>query len=324
MTMVIRPYQEEDRPGVELVLEQSWSRDTTMRELHNLHGPRGDVPWRRTLVIEADGEIMAVGSVRLGQRHPARYWLALNVAPQWRRQGLGSQLLAELHDLTQHDPRPFRVQARPSDRQTMRFLQQRGFRGYMQTWEGVIDPRDAIVTERLAGMAAYAGHVQVAHPRGEVLRRALPQIALFYEDWYHAIHAWDPPARWSSEQALAHFCGPDLIAGSVTCLYRGDELIGVGSLIVPPFGDQSNEVYLVQCGVRSVEHPDAQRLVARLVTDSVAFAAKQGKRIRFEVDTTHPDLWHVLEDLPLRASDRDFMLLADDPSGCGQVLPPRD
>lgn len=141
-----------------------------MRELHDLHGRSGDTPWRRALVVEADGEIVAAVSVRLGQRHPAPYWLVLNVAPQWRRKGLGLRLLAELRNLSRHDRRPFRVQARPSDRQTMRFLQQRGFRPFVQTWEGIIDPHDVIVHERLAGMAMHGLNVQTVHPRGEALR----------------------------------------------------------------------------------------------------------------------------------------------------------
>ena len=75
-----------------------------MRELQDFHGPAEDEPWHRTLVAEVNQQLVAVGTVRLGQRHPARYWLSLNVPPGWRERGIGSHLLADLRSLTAHDP----------------------------------------------------------------------------------------------------------------------------------------------------------------------------------------------------------------------------
>lgn len=310
--MKARSYRESNRSGIEALLNASWPDDPLMRELQGLHGPAEDEPWRRTLVVEANCEVVAAGTVRLGQRHPARYWLALNVAPTWRRQGIGSRLLADLRDLTALDPRPFRVQARPSDAATMGFLHHYGFRPRVRTWEGVIDPQNEIVLRRLAELTVNVDGFRVTRPRGEALQAEVARLAAFYEDWYAAIHTWDPPAHWPIERCLEHFCGQDLIADSVTCVWRDDELTGAGSLIVPPFDPNPNELYLVQVGVLGVDPPVAESLTASLVADLLRYAARVQKTVRFEVDDAHAVLWKALETLPLMSSSLDFAIFVDD------------
>jgi len=310
--MLIRPFEDQDQAGVRRLLDQSWPDDPVMRELHALHGPVQLSPWQQTLIAEADGVVVGAGTARHGQRHPARYWLVLNVAPGWRRRGIGSRLFTALATLTRHDPRPFRVQARPSDTPTIQFLHQRGFKPLIRTWEGTIDPRDGEVQRRLADLARGAARFRLTRPCGEALDASRVELARFYAAWYQAIHAWDPPAPWPDDQAVGHFCGADLIPDSVVCAYRDGQLVGAASLIAPPFNPQSDELYLVQVGTLGLEGDDARALTAALVADLVACAAREGKLIRFEVDDAHVDLWHVIEALPLVSGDQDFMVLAND------------
>ncbi len=198
--MLIRPYQDHDQAAVRRLLDQSWPNDPVMRELHDLHGPTHISGWQQTLIAEADG-VVGAGTARHGQRHPARYWLVLNVAPAARRRGIGSRLFTALAALTCHDPRPFRVQARPSDTPTMQFLQQHGFQPLARTWEGTIDPQDAEVQCRLTDLARGAERFRLSRPRGEALDASRVELARFYAAWYQAIHAWDPPSPWLDDQA---------------------------------------------------------------------------------------------------------------------------
>jgi len=284
-----------------------------MRELHALHGPTQFSPWQQTLIAEVGGQVVGAGTARHGQRHPERYWLILNVAPAWRRRGIGSRLFTELAGLTQHDPRPFRVQARPSDTPTMQFLRQRGFHPLIRTWEGTIDPQDGGVQRRLTDLARGAERFRLKRPRGEALNASRVELARFYAAWYQATHAWDPPAPWPDDQAVEHFCGADLIADSVVCVYRDGQLVGAGSLIAPPFNPQPDELYLAQVGTLGLEGNAARALTAALVADLVACAARKEKIICFEVDDAYVDLWHVIAALPLASSDQNFMVLANDP-----------
>jgi len=311
--MLIRPYQDHDQAAVRRLLDQSWPNDPVMRELHDLHGPTHISGWQQTLIAEADGQVVGAGTVRHGERHPVRYWLILNVTPAWRRRGIGSRLFTALAALTRHDPRPFRVQARPSDTPTMQFLQQRGFRPLIRTWEGTIDPRDGEVQRRLAGLARGVEHFRLERPRGEALDASRVDLARFYAAWYRAIHTWDTPAPWSDEQAVEHFCGEDLIAESVVCAYRDVHLVGAGSLIAPPLNSHPDELYLVQVGTLGVEGDDAHALTAALIADLVACAARVEKIISFEVDNAYVELWRVIEALPLASGDQNFMVLANGP-----------
>lgn len=310
--MLIRLYTGQDQAGVRGLLDQSWPDDPVMREFHALHGPAQLSPWQQTLIAEADGQVVGAGTGRHGQRHPARYWLVLTVAPAWRRRGIGSRLFTELAILTRHDPRPFRVQARPSDTPTMQFLQQRGFNPLVRTWEGSIDPQDGEVQGRLTDLARGAERFRLTRPRGEALDASRVELARFYAAWYQAIHTWDPPAPWPDDQAVGHFCGADLIPDSVVCAYRDGQLVGAASLIAPPFNPQSDELHLVQVGTLGLEGDDARALTAALVADLVSCAARKEKIIRFEVDDAHVDLWHVTEALPLASGDQNFMVLAND------------
>jgi len=311
--MLIRPYEDQDQAGVRRLLDQSWPDDPVMRERHALHGAAQLSPWQQTLIAEADGQVVGVGTARHGQRHPERYWLVLNVAPVWRRRGIGSRLFTTLAALTHNDPRPFRVQARASDTHTMQFLRQRGFHPLIRTWEGTIDPQDGEVQRRLTDLTRGADRFRLTRPRGEALDAARVELARFYAAWYQAIHAWDPPAPWPDDQAVEHFCGADLIADSVVCAYRDGQLVGAGSLIAPPLNPQPDELYLAQVGTLSLEGNAARALTAALVADVVACAAREEKIIRFEVDDAHVDLWHVIAALPLVSGDQNFMVLANDP-----------
>lgn len=311
--MDARSYRDGDGPGIDRILCRSWPDDPSMREVHSLHGAAREQPWRRTLVVESRGELVAAGTLRLGERHPARFWLALNVSPSWRRQGIASRLLGDLRVLAGVDARPFRAHARPEDEATMEFLRKRGFRPRMRSAEGIIDPRDPAINRCLAGYGVDTDGFRIVRRRRDHLDRSLPDIALFYEDWYRAIHAWDPPVPWSVEKALHHFCGRELVKESVTCVYRGQKLHGVGSLIELPLErGHEDEVYLVQLGVLPLGGTAAEGLMALLVSDMVRFAASVNKTIRFEVDDTHPDLWRVLHGLPLASRPHEVVLLAND------------
>lgn len=81
---------------------------------HRLHGAdrAGDL-WRRTLLAVGDDGIVGAGTVVSSRIHPGRRPASIEVRPDCRRRGIGSQLLAALRTITP-DGRPLAGKVRPN------------------------------------------------------------------------------------------------------------------------------------------------------------------------------------------------------------------
>jgi GNAT superfamily N-acetyltransferase len=275
MSVRVRPFAEEDAGAVGAVLDATYGHDKRLRGLHDdAHGPPLDEPFRRTLLAECDGEVVAAGTILYGPRHPLRTWMSLAVIPQFRRLGIGTALLQELRDLA---GRPLRTRGIFAEDAAMGFLSRHGFRLLNRSFEGRFDP--STVVARL--------------PEPQLDRTlSLDEAAAFFERLYQELHGFDPSEPRSLEQARDVFCGEDLFVESLVCVRDQGQVIAAGSFHRPPGHDPGDELYLVWVG--ALQDGDA---AATVVAACVRFALEAGKAIRFEADETNAPVTAVLDGL---------------------------
>jgi len=93
-------------------------------------------------IVERDGRI--VGLCNYGQSpewfHPHKFWMGINVHPDYQRQGIGSTLYNHLLvGLAPHQPQSLRSSLREDQIAGIHFLEARGFRNVWHSWESRLD-----------------------------------------------------------------------------------------------------------------------------------------------------------------------------------------
>ena len=287
---MIRPYREDDEPAVAGLLHASWPDDPVMVEISSQHRVDAEDDegrsWR-TLVAEEGDEVVGVGSLVASARHPARYLFVAAVAPERRRRGLGSALLADLRSCA--DARPLQARVRESDEPGIAFLRAHGFGPVMRSRTGVVDPGEvAEWIERNAGGP-------LRHPSRE-------EAARFHEAAYAFEHAsWSPVGERPLEESLRVFCGDSWLPESAVAAPTG-----VASLHGPPLAPSAGELFLI-AGTTQPDEPALRALVA----SALAYAADRGAAVSIEADEANPELWRILAELPARL-EPDLRILATD------------
>lgn len=173
-----------------------------------------DTPWTRTLVAEHQGIPVAAGVIYESDLHPERLWVYIEVAPEHRRQGLGSALLAQLKEEAASSPSgvtAFRFKTVPGA-DALAFAAAHGFapaqRSRMIRLEAGSVPsiplcQDAAdrITQEIEDIAT--GSVELTQR---------------FWDFYRGIHSWDRPA--------------DLPIGRVNRLFLSDEAEALGAVVL--------------------------------------------------------------------------------------------
>ncbi|WP_159622403.1 GNAT family N-acetyltransferase [Ruania rhizosphaerae] len=97
MSVTFRAWREGDEVAAAAAFGAS---DTPQANLDRLLlGPDAEDPWRRCLVAEIDGEVIGAAAVSEARLHPDRLWVYVEVAPDHRRQGTGSELVRRLREV---------------------------------------------------------------------------------------------------------------------------------------------------------------------------------------------------------------------------------
>lgn len=143
---------------------------------HRFHGPpRDGERWRRTLIAEVDGQVVGAASLLFNDLHPGRYPAAVEVAPGFRRQGIGRRLLAALRELRPDPSHPIESKVRELDVEVRAFWT--GAVTYQRCSCPVIDPADPSVQVWVAAQPDTARAVTDPAPHFATLYRWL------HEDW---------------------------------------------------------------------------------------------------------------------------------------------
>ena len=306
--VTIRPCTEQDLAAIAALIEALWTHDATMRVIytqsHRVWHSNG--PIRQTLVATLNDALIGVGTLFESTIHPQMLFITLNVAGGWQRRGIGSQLWDALEALS--DERPWIAKMTRRDSAGMGFLQQRGFKPLVSTLHGLLDPALPAVQAWIAGLPIEASGYEII--QFEDASATQSDVALTHAAIYRQAHAWNPPIEESVEGAIAHYCGPNVIAGSQLCVYRSDRLVGAANLIAHPFEPESGEAYLVNLGVVALPAADANTLTGALIRRSLEFAAARGLRVRFEADDPHQPFQSWLLHAPAGDVDHDFTIMA--------------
>ncbi|MBK9181014.1 MAG: DUF1294 domain-containing protein [Acidimicrobiales bacterium] len=297
----VRPFTPHDAAGVQRVLDAVWSGDPVMRSISSVHGRlplRPDLPGR-TLVAVDDRTVVGVGSLAGSSHYPSHRLVVIDVAPQRRNEGIGTSLVTALREAG--DARPWLARARGTDAPTMAFLARRGSSVVARTLEAVVDPAAPEVARWAADAAdaASLGYRLLAVGTGLGSPVPVADAARAHAERHRRTHAWAPPAAMTGHEAVAEFCGPDVISGSSVCaLDARGRIVGVAELVRPPAPPDTGWAHLVHVGVLDQELPRGSALTQALLAHCLAVAARAGLRLRAEVDDTSPLLWAALSALP--------------------------
>lgn len=207
-----RPWQ----AGDQMTLLEYWPapENHQVAALRSTFKEDAETPWRRTIVAEDQGIPVAAATVYASDLHPERLWAYLEVAPDHRRQGLGSQLLAKLRQLAADSPagvRGLRTKTVPAS-SGLAFAQAQGF----------------ALAQRSRMIRLEAGSVPALPLRQDAQERVTQaiedlatgsvELTQVFWDFYRAVHTWDAPA--------------DLPIGRVNRLFLSDEAEALGAVVL--------------------------------------------------------------------------------------------
>lgn len=281
---MVRPFREQDNADVEALLESGWPDDAALREISAIHGHDldGEDRWRRTLVSVASGEVVGAGSLLGSARHPARYFVVLLVAPEFRRRGIGSALLAEL--VSFGDGRPLLARVRETDEAGLEFLSARGFEVLMRNRVGVVDPSDPHVRAWVAGSPA-------ARLESDLSRQ---ELALAHEQAYATEHAsWSPTVKRPAKESMRLFCGDSWLPQTARVVRKQGRIAAVAGLHGQPLAPSEGELFLI---AGSAIRDDAA--LRAIVAAELDLALSLGARVSIEADEANRELSQILAELP--------------------------
>lgn len=306
--VIVRPCEEHDLEAIAGLVASSWSHDPTLlaiyKQSHRVW--QSDSLIRHTLIATVDGALVGVGTLFESTIHPRMLFITLNVASGWQRRGIGARLWMALESLG--DARPWIAKMTRRDLAGMSFLLKRGFKPQVRTLTGLLDPAEPTVQAWLLDLPSAAPDYQIIGIDDAPAARA--EVALVHAAIYRQAHEWNPPVEESVDAAIAHYCGPNVIAGSQLCVYQGGLLVGAANLIEHPFQAESGEAYLVNLGVVDLPPTAAGMLTGALVRRSLEFAAERGLCVRFEADDPHQPFQALMLHAPASEVDHDFTIMS--------------
>lgn len=143
--MTIRPFQEDDYPGIVAVgnaiySDYPWSVDEARHEDARYDGVK--FLMRRYVDELPGGRIIGYAGFRHmpNMYHPQKFWLELLVHPDFQRRGLGSRLYNHMMTaLAPYDPQKLWTNVRETMEDSIRFAEHRGFAEVRRAWESRLD-----------------------------------------------------------------------------------------------------------------------------------------------------------------------------------------
>ncbi len=210
---VFRPWKE----GDDLELLQLWpdAMDTAAATFRAMLGVDADTePWRRTVVAEYYGVAIAAGTIYETSLHNQHLWSYVEVAPDHRRHGVGSQLLRKLEELAQEAPSGVRSLRSKVETGSVAadFALENGFTKIQ---------RSRVVRIEAGSVPAVPLRENTdGEPTQVVEDLATGSIELTQKLWdfYRVSHEWDPPA--------------DISLGRVNRLFLSDEAEAFGAVVL--------------------------------------------------------------------------------------------
>ena len=271
-----------------------------------VHGPSVNEPgrYRRTLVVEANDNLVGVGTIWEYWLHPARWRLTMHVSPRARQRGVGTALLDQLVGMTSgQDQRPLHVALSADNIAGQRFLNRSGFSLLMRTRRGTVNTRIAravvqpvcsAATEHLTG-AGY--RIAMLSDRGPDMRQR-DALADLHAEIYRLGHAWNPTPPITRPQAQRLFMDEnEIIPDAFAVGLLDDQPVAVASL---RRGPTAGTLDLGWVGVTNPHRTLRDAFTVALVGRCLASVAGRYEVFTVEIDETDAPLRNLMGRLPVR------------------------
>lgn len=208
-----RPWQE----GDDLELLQIWpdAESTSGATFRASLGVDSDeAPWKRTLVVEHQGIPIGAGTIYETSLHTQHLWSYVEIAPDHRRQGVGTELLRRLRELAQHSPSGVTSLRSKVDLGSVAadFALETGFTKIQ---------RSKVVRVEAGSVPSLALHeTEDGRIKQSIEDIATGSVELTQRLWefYQRSHQWDPPA--------------DISLGRINRLFLSDEAEAFGAIVL--------------------------------------------------------------------------------------------
>lgn len=208
-----RPWQK----GDDLELLQIWpdAESTSGATFRASLGVDSDeAPWKRTLVVEHQGIPIGAGTIYETSLHTQHLWSYVEIAPDHRRQGVGTELLRRLRELAQHSPSGVTSLRSKVDLGSVAadFALETGFTKIQ---------RSKVVRVEAGSVPSLALHeTEDGRINQSIEDIATGSVELTQRLWefYQRSHHWDPPA--------------DISLGRINRLFLSDEAEAFGAIVL--------------------------------------------------------------------------------------------
>jgi hypothetical protein len=303
----IRPYVEDDQPGIEQLLDTDADR-LWVGQGHRLHGAAltGE-RWRRTLIAEVAGDVAGAATITTNRVHPDRYNLAVEVGPGRRGRGLGRVLVDRVRRLAP-EPRPLAAKLRPSDLAGAALLRRFGGRVYQRCPGWCPDPTSPEVRAWATGITRAADAAVL--PLDELARTEWPELWVRQYLWVH--EHWSPAAPGPLRELA-----PDLVAGAdpelSTIIVRGEHVDAVTWV----FDAHDGTAEVVAETTQPQAPAGVSDVAAGLARTMLALGDRAVRKAEIDGHVSDPHLGPVLEGFP--AGLREPLYLVEIPPGRSEM-----
>lgn len=206
--LTVRPWAE----GDDLRLLEVWGDPETPmhHQDRGLLRPSANEPWSRCIVAEDQGVPVAAATIFRSSLHPGRLSFYIEVAPEYRRRSVGSQLLQILEaEVVNCDVQSLKARcAKGSAAQT--FLKDHGFTKVQHSRQVVVQP----------GVLAVPDVENLPIDLDELATGSV-ELTRLVADFYNSVHQWDP-SEMTVGQAQKMLLGPETGASGAVVLRRED------------------------------------------------------------------------------------------------------
>lgn len=252
--------------------------------------------FQRTLVAESRNQVSGVGAISCNWLHPARLTLDVFVAPDDRREGIGTALLDQLvAAIPSGDARSLKAAGWSDDEASVAFWRNHRFTPIMRTDIGTLDDTQA---SSIATIEVIPDGIAIVSGEQIPLSDSLwDDIAHLHERIYRANHEWSPPRSIDLSLARRIFLDPDdLIPDVQLVAMRNGAPFAVASLRALT-SDGACE--LGWAGGNPGSGEEGFRAARMLVARCLTLARERGWTVDFEADRSDPVLRGVVEEWSL-------------------------
>ena len=284
MSLEYRPWQD----GDDLELLQLWGgpESAPAAQFRGSFRPPAEQPWNRCITVLDHGVPVAAGFVYETALHPNRLWCYVEVAPDHRRAGIGSTLVAMLR----HE-----AALSPSGVTALRSKVEPGTAGAeFAAAAGFLPVQRSRIVLVQPGALSVPSFDDAAGPQLEEAATGSVELTQAVADFYTAVHQWDPADATLGRVQQLFLAGESGAGGAVVLRDRPQADGGtIAAFAVSYTQARTDEPADVLLGYDPALRPGEQ---AAAVATMIAMLAHQYP-VQLEVDDSMEPVVAVLEPL---------------------------